>query len=158
MNEPVLLHSPKEALLVTSIGRGSSKLNAFDTALVGAQIGDVSLIKVTSILPPDIQFTSHNNFDYGMSIPAIYSMFVSNKIDEVISATIGYIRTKNGPTLVAESAGELDLKSQISVVEQYLREMVEIRHLEALRAPIIKGIESKVIPFTCVFAGIIYTK
>ena len=36
---------------------GPSKLNAFDNSLLDAGIGDVNLIKVSSIIPADSEFT-----------------------------------------------------------------------------------------------------
>lgn len=38
--------------LVSSVGSGSTELNAFDNALCNAGVGNYNLVKVSSILPP----------------------------------------------------------------------------------------------------------
>lgn len=41
--------------LVAGKAEGSTPLNAFDNALLDAGIGDVNLIKVSSIVPPGVE-------------------------------------------------------------------------------------------------------
>lgn len=43
---------PKKVILTKGVGRGKTKLNAFDNALLDAKIGNFNLVCVSSILPP----------------------------------------------------------------------------------------------------------
>ncbi len=51
-----MLPIPKKFSLVAGSAEGTSELNAFDNALLNAGIGNLNLIKVTSILPPQVEF------------------------------------------------------------------------------------------------------
>jgi arginine decarboxylase len=43
---------PTRYTLVSGIGYSNSQINAFDAALINAGIGDLNLVKVSSIIPP----------------------------------------------------------------------------------------------------------
>lgn len=47
-----MLETPKKFTLVAGSAEGPSRLNAFDNALLAAGIGNVNLLRVSSILPP----------------------------------------------------------------------------------------------------------
>ena len=153
-----ILSAPKKVLLVKGVGNGDSKLTAFDSALVNAGIGDISLIRVTSILPPAVEFIPAFNFPTGCSIPAIYSVYTSENNTRIISASIGYARTENGPVLVAESAGETPVDIQQARVRSHLDKMLDARCRHPSRPYFIDGIEATVTNITCVFTGIIYVE
>ncbi|HHE47181.1 MAG TPA: hypothetical protein ENL08_05730, partial [Bacteroidetes bacterium] len=46
---------PRSFLLVSGVGDATHPLNAFDRALQSAGVGDLNLVKVTSILPPGVK-------------------------------------------------------------------------------------------------------
>jgi arginine decarboxylase len=50
------------------IAEGSTPLNAFDNALLAAGIGNVNLIKVSSILPPGIELVALPRIKPGTSL------------------------------------------------------------------------------------------
>jgi len=45
----------RKACLVAGAAEGASELNAFDGALLSAGIGDLNLVRVTSIIPPHVE-------------------------------------------------------------------------------------------------------
>lgn len=152
----VSLNPPKFVSQVQAVGVADTKLNAFDRALVKGKIGNVSLIKVTSILPQDVKFIKISDLPYGASLPAIYSSYVTDKADLIISAALGHVSTELGPVLVAEDSGEGPLKDRIIKVKNLLDVMCESRNTSPITKPYIEGCEAHTEAFTCVFAGIIY--
>ena len=51
-----MLATPCKFTLVAGNGEGGTPLNAFDAALIEAGIGNLNLLRVSSILPPSAQF------------------------------------------------------------------------------------------------------
>jgi arginine decarboxylase len=79
---------------------GATPLNAFDNALLGAGIGNVNLVRVSSILPPGVELVPLPRIKPGALIPTAYSAHTSEVPGEVIAAAVGWARpvdpTKNG--------------------------------------------------------------
>ena len=50
---------PKQVILTSGVGVGSTEINAYDNALLNAGVGDYNLVKVTSVLPAGA-IVSHN--------------------------------------------------------------------------------------------------
>src|SRR5581483_11654256 len=69
---------------------GSTPLNAFDNALLAAGIGNVNLIKVSSILPPDVPVTDLPKIKPGALVPTAYAAMTSDVPGETIAAAVGY--------------------------------------------------------------------
>lgn len=61
-----MLPTPHKFTLVAGIGEGSSTLNAFDVALLDSGLGNLNLLKVSSILPPKRNFSKNSP-----SLPAV---------------------------------------------------------------------------------------
>jgi arginine decarboxylase len=51
-----VLPVPSKFDLVVGSGEGATPLNSFDAALLDAGIGNLNLVRVSSILPPGAQF------------------------------------------------------------------------------------------------------
>jgi hypothetical protein len=52
-----MLPTPKKFFITAAHAEGHSKLTAFDNALLKARIGNVNLLRVSSILPPQAEYT-----------------------------------------------------------------------------------------------------
>ena len=50
-----MLPTPKKFKIVAAAAEGTHKLTAFDNALLDAGIGNVNLVRISSILPPSAQ-------------------------------------------------------------------------------------------------------
>ena len=50
---------PTRIILTSGIGIGSTKLNAFDNALLNAGIGNFNLLSVSSIIPPKAKIVNN---------------------------------------------------------------------------------------------------
>src|SRR2546428_965498 len=69
---------------------GGSCLNAFDNALLAAGIGNLNLIKVSSILPPEVPVIDLPKIKLGALIPTAYAAVTSETPGEIIAAAVGY--------------------------------------------------------------------
>jgi len=102
---------------------GLTPLNAFDNALLAAGIGNLNLVKVSSIVPPDVDIVSLPPIKPGAIVPTAYSAIDSSTPGELISAAVGYAlpedRTKAGVIM------EYHEKTRKADAEQMIRQMLE---------------------------------
>src|SRR6266545_2206073 len=79
---------------------GGTALNAFDNALLAAGIGNVNLVRVSSIVPPDVDIVDLPQIKPGSIVPTAYAAITSETPGETITAGVGYAlpedRTKAG--------------------------------------------------------------
>ena len=69
---------------------GGTPLNAFDNALLAAGIGNINLIKVSSILPPEVPVIDLPKIKPGALIPTAYAAMSSETPGETVAAAVGY--------------------------------------------------------------------
>ena len=79
---------------------GSTPLNAFDNALLAAGIGNINLVRISSILPPGVELVPLPRIKPGAIVPTAYAAQSSEVPGEVIAAAVGWARpedpSKNG--------------------------------------------------------------
>ncbi|MDD5638709.1 MAG: pyruvoyl-dependent arginine decarboxylase [Candidatus Pacebacteria bacterium] len=93
---------PTKIILTSGIGIGSSKLTAFDNALLNIGIGNFNLLSVSSIIPPKakiIYLTKDNREKIlpkiGSIIPTVYTCVYEEKVSERIVAMLAPGLPKN---------------------------------------------------------------
>jgi arginine decarboxylase len=69
---------------------GGTALNAFDNALLAAGIGNINLIKVSSILPPEVPVVDLPKIKPGALVPTAYAAMTSETPGELVAAAVGY--------------------------------------------------------------------
>jgi arginine decarboxylase len=69
---------------------GGTALNAFDNALLAAGIGNINLIKVSSIVPPDVDLIELPKIKPGALVPTAYAAMTSEVPGERVVAAVGY--------------------------------------------------------------------
>jgi arginine decarboxylase len=69
---------------------GGTALNAFDNALLAAGIGNINLIKISSILPPDVPVVDLPKIKPGALVPTAYAAMTSEAPGELVAAAVGY--------------------------------------------------------------------
>src|SRR3989338_11681509 len=69
---------------------GGTPLNAFDNALLAAGIGNISLIKVSSIVPPDVSIIELPKIKPGALVPTVYAAMTSVVPGQTVAAAVGY--------------------------------------------------------------------
>ena len=74
----------------TGNAEGSTPLNAFDNALLAAGIGNVNLVKVSSIFPPAAEIVPLPRIRPGAIVPSAYAAVTSEVPGEVVAAAVGW--------------------------------------------------------------------
>jgi len=93
--------------LVTGKAEGETPLNAFDNALIDAGIGDVNLIKVSSIVPPEAEvILAKPELPRGALVPCVYSANTSATPGQRIAAALAVGLAEDGFGVIMESSGE----------------------------------------------------
>jgi arginine decarboxylase len=82
--------TPNALWVTAGAAEGSTELNAFDNALLEAGIGDVNLVRVSSIVPPGAELLeTPPELRPGSLVPAVYSEVHGATAGETICAALG---------------------------------------------------------------------
>ena len=80
--------------LTKGASEGPTKLNAFDNALLEAKIGNVNLIPVSSMLPPNTQLVEMPELEPGEMTNCVLSHQYSENPGDEITAVISYCQAE----------------------------------------------------------------
>ena len=80
--------TPSIHFFACGASEGLTRLNAYDGALLAANLGDNNLIKIGSSIPPNCRLTEPHPLPAGALVPAVYCSVTSDIPGEVISAGI----------------------------------------------------------------------
>jgi arginine decarboxylase len=134
---------------------GSTPLNAFDNALMAAGIGNINLIKVSSILPPGVDLVPLPRIKLGACIPTAYAAMTSEVPGEVIAAAVGWARPadprKNG--VIMEFHDKATREEAERMIAQMLDEAFRVRG-ERIRDMKVFAVEHRVERTGCALAAI----
>ena len=125
--------------IVSGKDEGPTKLNAFDNALSDAGIGDVNLIKVSSMLAGNTQITDLPELKAGSMINCVLTEITSDNPGDVITAVIA-VAIGEELGCVVETTGinkkENDLIDEAKFMVTYMMEKreVEIKQLIVKKA------------------------
>ena len=125
--------------IVSGKDEGPTKLNAFDNALSDAGIGDVNLIKVSSMLAGNTQITDLPGLKAGSMINCVLSEITSDNPGDVITAVIA-VAIGEELGCVVETTGinknEEELIDEAKFMVTYMMEKrkVEIKQLIVKKA------------------------
>ncbi|MGF7118681.1 pyruvoyl-dependent arginine decarboxylase [Methanobacterium oryzae] len=109
---------------------GPSKLNAFDNALLDAGIGDVNLIKVSSIIPADSEFVELPELKAGDMINCVLAHATSDQKGDVITAVIAVATSDDFGCVVEHSDVNKDPKEVRKKAVFMVKEMMKIRKMQ----------------------------
>ncbi len=121
---------PNIVSLVKGSGEGITPLNAFDQALLNAGIGNLNLIKVSSILPARIKLSTLPEIEAGSLVPAVYSSIISNVAGETISACVGAGFSNDTFGLLYEYSHRGEAKTAEEVVHKMIEEGFKMRKIK----------------------------
>jgi len=118
---------PNAIVLTKGVAEGITELNALDNALLKAGAGNLNLVKVTSVLPPDCEVLSIddplaiNALVPGLVTPCVLSYEVSTEPGTVVSANVSVAVPKDGgnPGMIYEHRG----REEGATVEASVRAM-----------------------------------
>ncbi|MDI6850890.1 MAG: arginine decarboxylase, pyruvoyl-dependent [bacterium] len=142
--------------IVGGIGEGSTFLNAFDSALMSAQVGHYNLIKVSSILPPNAIQTERVELPPGSILPIAYGYQYSAEKGQRITAavSVGVPEDPDSIGVIMEYSGDLDENDAREFVVSMAREAMEKRGIK-IKEILYKVVSTKVNEKkACVFAGV----
>jgi len=100
---------------------GVTELNAFDNALLQAGIGNLNLIKVSSIVPDGVARLDVRPADLepGALVPTVYTVRTSDTPGDVVAAAVGIGLRRDGHGMIFENTG-----GSREAVEDTVRRMV----------------------------------
>lgn len=116
--------------IVSGKDEGPTKLNAFDNALTDAGIGDVNLIKVSSMLAGETKIETLPKLKPGAMVNCVLSEITSDKPGDKITAVIGLAIGKELGCAVETSGINKDPDELIDEAEKMVRYMMEKRNVE----------------------------
>jgi arginine decarboxylase len=100
---------------------GITPLNAFDNALLRAGIGNLNLIKLSSVLPAAaVRLTQPPAIAHGSLVPTVYTTRTGTTPGEVVAAAVGIGFQREGHGMIYECTG-----NSRAAVESQVRRMVE---------------------------------
>jgi len=134
---------------------GGTTLNAFDNALLAAGIGNINLVKVSSILPPEVPVIELPKIKPGALVPTAYAAMTSDVPGETVAAAVGYAvpddPAKNG--VIMEFHGHATRAEAEAQIELMLEEAFRVRG-EPIRELKVVAVEHTVERVGCALAAI----
>ena len=109
---------------------GPSKLNAFDNALLDAGIGDVNLIKVSSIIPANSEFVELPKLKPGDMTNCVLAHAASNQKGDIITAVIAVAISNDFGCVVEHSEVNEDPEKVKAHAIFMVKQMMKIRKME----------------------------
>jgi arginine decarboxylase len=134
---------------------GGTALNAFDNALLAAGIGNINLIKVSSIVPPDVDMIELPKIKPGALIPTAYAAMTSEVPGETVAAAVGYALPDDParPGVIMEFHDVSDRRSAEQRIAEMLDEAFRVRG-ETIREMKIVSADHRVERIGCAVAAV----
>jgi len=142
--------------LVSSVGTGSTELNAFDNALCNAGVGNYNLIKVSSILPPMSNEEEGVGGVGGGILPIAYGSKTGHeKGTQIVAAVaVGIPQNPEEIGVIMEYSGSENEEQAEFHVKEMVREAMNNRNIIIKDIKCITSSCTVNSNFCCVFAGI----
>lgn len=148
-----MLPTPKKFFLAAGSAEGENHLNAFDNALLRGKVGNINLIRVTSILPPGVQYCPEMEIPPGSLVPTAYGYIISDVPGELISAAVGVGFSKDSFGVIMEFSGKCSKAEAERAVERMLIEAFKNRGMELVDTKI-AATEHRVVKIGCSLAAV----
>jgi arginine decarboxylase len=144
-----------KASVTAGTAEGGTALNAFDNALLAAGIGNVNLIKVSSIVPPEVDIVDLPRIKPGALVPTAYAAMTSTTPGQIIAAAVGYAlpvdRTKAG--VIMEFHDVTDRGTAEAAIRGMLAEAFRARG-ESIREEKVVAVDHRVERAGCALAAV----
>lgn len=148
-----MLPTPKKFFVTAGSAEGKNPLNAFDNALLKSRIGNLNLMRVTSILPPGVQYCPGMEIPPGSLVPTAYGYIISDVPGELIAAAVGVGFSSDSFGVIMEYSGKCGKEDAERAIERMLREAFETRQME-LKGIKIAATEHRVEHTGCALAAV----
>lgn len=129
---------PKKIVLTKGVGVGSTNLNSFDSALLNAGVGNLNLVKVSSIIPSGAKIINiSKGFTKDLPLPgsltpAVYSFISSSRSGERITAVlvVGIPKNKKKSGIIFELARNDSFQKAKRSCEKMIKEAFRMRGIK----------------------------
>lgn len=132
---------------------GETRLNSFDNALLQSGIGNVNLLRISSILPPESVYVPDLVLPPGALVPTAYGYYISDRPGERIAAAVGIGLSKDSFGVIMEYAAPGTKKEAEAAVRRMLENAFSARGL-VLADTKLAAAEKVVNHIGCTFAGV----
>ncbi len=139
--------------LVAGAAEGPTALNAFDNALLAAGIGNLNLVRVSSIVPPGARRAEYLDVPPGALVPTAYGSTVSSTPGEVIAAAVAVGLGESGLGVIMEFAGRCSREEAESEVRRMVEQALRGRGLQVQELHL-RAVEHRVEQTGCVVAAV----
>lgn len=147
-----MLPIPKKFFVTSGCAEGDSELTAFDGALLKAGIGNINLLKVSSILPPGAQFAPRLELPPGALVPTAYGAIVCTEPGTTIAAAIAVGLSESSFGIIMELVGKLTRQEAEEKIQSMVQESFAMRKME-LKEIKISAVEHTVQKIGCAVAA-----
>ncbi len=148
-----MLPTPKKFKIVAAAAEGSHKLTAFDNALLDAGIGNVNLVRISSILPPSAEQDQELFLPPGSLVPTAYGSIVSDEPGTKIAAAVGIGFSEDTFGVIMEFSGICSKEEAEEKIASMLRDAFENRNMPLVKTEIL-AVEHVVESTGCAFAAV----
>jgi arginine decarboxylase len=148
-----MLPTPTRYFVTAACAEGSTALNAFDNALLAARIGNVNLVRLSSILPPNAVYDSNLQLPPGALVPTAYGSIVCDVEGKLIAAAAGVIVSPDSIGVIMEFGGKCSRQEAHDIVSKMLDEAFARRGL-TVKEKRIAAVEHRVERVGCCLAAV----
>lgn len=148
-----MLPTPNTFSLAAGHSEGGARLTAFDAALLDAGLGNLNLLKVSSVIPPGARLVPVPAIAPGSLAPVAYGAVTSVIEGEIISAGVAVGLSRDTFGMIMEYSGCCPRHQTEAILEEMLRQSFDRRGLD-LDSAMVKAVEHKVIRCGCAFAAV----
>ena len=141
--------------IVSGKDEGPTKLNAFDNALTDAGIGDVNLIKVSSMLSGNCEVEELPKLKAGAMVNCVLSEITSSNPGDEITAVIAVAIGEKLGCVVETTGINKDLDGLIDEAKMMVEYMMDKRGVE-IRELIVESSTATVENIASVVASVVY--
>ncbi|MBE3574168.1 MAG: arginine decarboxylase, pyruvoyl-dependent [Firmicutes bacterium] len=148
-----MLPTPNVFKIGSGAAAGPTPLNAFDNALLASGVGNLNLVRVSSILPPHCEQDQGLVIPPGSLVPTAYASLVCDKAGQEIGAAVAIGRTKDSYGVIMEYSGYCSREQAEATVTEMVRAGFRQRGIEPVEI-LVRG-SSIVVPegqAACAFA------
>lgn len=131
-----MFHEIRNFVTVSGKGGGKTELNAFDSALVDAGVGNYNLVRLSSILPPNTYQGCTIQLSPGSLLPIAYGTITSNKENTCVAASVGVGIPKDRSSIGVIM--EYSTSSCELISDEFIKSRVENMVVEAMESRQIK--------------------
>jgi len=149
-----MLPTPTKFALVAGHGEGLTPLVAFDNALLDAGIGNLNLIRVSSILPPGAQRVERLTVPPGSLVPVAYGAVTSAEPGETIAAAVAVGLAPPSYGIIMEYAARTTQDEAARIVREMLLAAFAARNMRPTGTEV-KAVEHKVVRTGCALAAVV---